>query len=71
MMKLIHIVVHNPIVSLLVIVAALFVFSLILSDLQGRRLKRELLAARLRARTLYQHRRLQNEQMTEEPAGMA
>jgi len=62
MMKLLLLVLHHPLVSLLSPAAALFVLALILPDQQDRRMKRELFAARVRARTLYQHRRLQNEE---------
>lgn len=65
MMKLLHVILHNPFDSLLVVFAAFFILSLILCDLEDRRLKRELLAARLRARTLYQRQRMQNQQQLE------
>jgi hypothetical protein len=66
MLKLLHIVLHDPRVGLLVIVTALFVLALILNGLNYRRLERELFAARLRARTQYQRRRLQNGQWERE-----
>ena len=65
MIKLLHVILHNSFVSLIVVFVALFFLSLILSHLEDRRLERELLAARLRARTLYQQRRMQNKQQLE------
>jgi len=70
-MKLLHFILHNPLASLMVATAALFLLSLILTGLKDRRLQRELLDARLRARTLYQRRRLQNEQLERETSRLA
>jgi len=62
MLKPFQVIRHNPLVVLLFI-AACFIFSPVLSNLRGRRLSRELCPTRPRARTSYQHRRLQNEQL--------
>jgi len=62
MLKPFQDVLRNPVVFIL-FMAAWFIFSMVLSNLRGRRLKRETRPARLRARTTYQHRRWQNERL--------
>jgi len=64
MLNIFQSIAHNPLVSLSLLAAPLVVFSwiLILFDLRGRRLNRELHVTRLGARGLYHYRRLQNGQ---------
>jgi len=62
MLKQFQVILCNPVVFILFI-AAWFIFSPVLSNLRGRRLKRETRPTRPRARTPYERRRWQNEQL--------